>query len=126
MYDGPKIITGIIVFIVLVSFPFWYTAAMGEGNNVPEPELPTDEKACIESKEHMNAFHMDILNDWRDAVVRDGARMVETADGQKVEMSLTKTCMKCHESREKFCTECHTYLGVDPYCWDCHVEPKGD
>ncbi len=125
MYDGGKIIFGIIVFLVAATFPFWYTAASGQGGNRPEPVLPSGEKACIESKEYMNPYHMDMLNEWRDAVVRNGARMVATADGKKVEMSLTKTCMECHDNKEKFCDECHTYLAVDPYCWDCHIESKG-
>ena len=29
MYDGGKIITGLIVFVAITAFPFWYTAAMG-------------------------------------------------------------------------------------------------
>jgi hypothetical protein len=124
MYDGPKIITGIIVFLGLATFPFWYTAAMGDSGHRPKLVLPKDEKACVESKEYMNPNHMDMLDSWRDSVVRDGVRMVATSDGKKVEMSLTKTCIGCHDNKEKFCDECHTYLAVDPYCWNCHVEPK--
>ena len=41
MYDGGKIITGIVIFVVLVLFPFLYTAAMGEGGTQPEPQIPT-------------------------------------------------------------------------------------
>ncbi len=126
MYDGGKIITGIIIFIVFVLFPFWYTAASGQGGNKPEPKLPEGEKSCIESKEYMNAWHMDMIDTWRDSVVRDGNRMYTAEDGTKYEMSLSKTCMKCHDDKEKFCDECHTYTGVAPYCWDCHVEPKGN
>ncbi|MDJ0763342.1 MAG: sulfate reduction electron transfer complex DsrMKJOP subunit DsrJ [Myxococcota bacterium] len=126
MYDGPKIIAGLIVFLVLALFPFWYTAASGQGGVRPDPKLPEGKTACVASKEYMNPYHMDMLDDWRDLVVRDGHRMVATRDGEKVEMSLTKTCMDCHANKETFCDECHTYLGVDPYCWDCHIEPKGE
>ncbi|MCP4677979.1 MAG: cytochrome C [Deltaproteobacteria bacterium] len=126
MYDGGKIITGIIIFIVLVLFPFWYTAASGQGGNRPDPETPKGEKSCVESKEYMSAWHMDMIDTWRDSVVRDGNRMYTAEDGTKYEMSLSKTCMKCHTDQEKFCNECHSYTGVEPYCWDCHVTPKGN
>jgi hypothetical protein len=39
-------------------------------------------------------------------------------------MSLTRTCLDCHSNKAEFCDRCHTYMAVDPYCWDCHVEPK--
>ena len=124
MYDGGKIFFGLIVFVVLVLLPFWYTAAFGEGSFRPNPESPQDEKNCVESKEYMNAWHMDMIDVWRDSVVRDGNRQYTAEDGTKYEMSLTKTCMDCHTNKEKFCDQCHTYMSVDPYCWDCHIEPE--
>lgn len=124
MYDGGKIITGLIIFLALVSLPFWYTSASNKAYR-PDPKAPAQEKQCVESKEYMNAWHMDMLNDWRDLVVRDGDRMYVADDGTKHEMSLTKTCLKCHDDKEKFCDQCHNYAGVSPYCWDCHVE-KGE
>ncbi len=126
MYDGGKIITGLIIFIALAVFPFWYTAASGQGAYKPELAAPSQGDKCVESKEHMKAWHMDMLNDWRDAVVRDGDRTYTASDGEKHNMSLSMTCMKCHDDKEKFCDQCHNYLGVVPYCWDCHVEPKGE
>jgi hypothetical protein len=39
-------------------------------------------------------------------------------------MSLTQTCMRCHESRADFCDRCHAYAGAQPACWGCHVDPK--
>lgn len=125
MYDGGKIITGLVIFLALVSLPFWYSSAEGKAFR-PDPKPPTGEKACVESAEYMKAWHMDLLNNWRDEVVRDGARMTTTADGQRVKKSLTLTCMNCHDDKVKFCDQCHNYVGVSPYCWDCHVEPKGD
>ncbi len=125
MHDGGKIISGLIIFLVLVTFPFWFTFASGTPGYKPDPQKPANEKTCIESKEYMNAWHMDMLNQWRDAVVRDGQRMYISSDGKKYEMSLTNTCMKCHTDKEKFCDQCHNYVGVSPYCWECHVEPEG-
>ncbi len=68
--------------------------------------------------------HMDLLNEWRDTVVRKGERRYVSASGRAFDMSLTRTCMSCHTSKKEFCDSCHNYLAVVPYCWDCHVEPK--
>ena len=126
MYDGGKIITGLIIFVALVSFPILYTGAMGKAGDKPEPKAPENETKCVESKEFMQAWHMDMLNEWRDEVVREGNRIYTAQDGEKHEMSLTNNCLKCHNDREKFCDECHNYVGVSPYCWDCHIESKGE
>jgi hypothetical protein len=39
-------------------------------------------------------------------------------------MSLQNGCMRCHSNKKKFCDECHNYMAVKPYCWDCHIQPK--
>ena len=67
---------------------------------------------------------MDLLNEWRDDAVRHGVRDYRTADGRTFTMSLTNNCLDCHESKKNFCNTCHDYMGVSPYCWDCHIEPK--
>lgn len=122
MYNGGKIILGIIIFIILFTSPLWINIFAGDPEHVPDLKYPTNATECIDSKEHMNAFHMDILDEWRDLVVRDDIRYTEI-NGQKMEMSLSRTCMSCHTSKVDFCDKCHNYLGVDPYCWDCHVMP---
>jgi hypothetical protein len=127
MYDAGKIIIGIVLFLVLITFPFWFTLALGNPDYRPDPELPAGQVQCVESKEYMVHWHMDLLNQWRDSVVRQGNRMYVSSEyGERHEMSLTRTCMRCHNSKEKFCDRCHDYTAVDPYCWDCHVEPKGE
>lgn len=123
MYDAPKVVTFLVIFAALVLFPFWYGAAAGGDGAAPELEKPTGETECIESKEFMRAWHMDMLDEWRDEVVRYGDREYVAEDGDKFEKSLTMTCMRCHENEEKFCGECHNYAGVEPYCWNCHVKP---
>lgn len=128
MYNGGKIITGLIVFVLLVTFPFLVN--FGATAKKPEPSIDTPEinkmavKKCVESKEFMRAEHMQILNDWRDSVVRDGNRIYTSRSGEQYSMSLQNTCMKCHSNKKKFCDECHTYMAVHPYCWDCHIAPK--
>ncbi len=85
MYDGGKVITGIIILLALVAFPFLYNIVsynVGKASKVPEPKvdtpeiqrLPEKERVCVEPKEYMRDNHMKLLNDWRDWVVREGSR----------------------------------------------------
>lgn len=122
MYDTGKIITGLLVFIALVTFPAWYNQAVAKSVAKPELEYPKDTK-CVEPKAQMKALHMDMLNKWRDEVVRNGERTYVAADGTKYEKSLSKTCVSCH-TKATFCDRCHDYTGVNPYCWSCHIDPK--
>ena len=126
MYDAGKIIVGLIIFIGLFTSPIWYDLASGESSNKPNIVLPDnkDIKECVASTEYMRASHMDLLNEWRDEVVRKGNRIYTSPSGKEFEMSLTKTCTNCHSNKTEFCDQCHDYLGVTPYCWDCHVEPS--
>ena len=127
MYDRELIITLILVFVIAFTYPFWYNvanAAIGNGLGVPEPVIAAgEEKECVESKAFMKTRHMDLLNDWRDAVVRDGHRVYRSPNGKKHEISLSNTCMKCHPNKTQFCDQCHDYMGVVPYCWECHIAP---
>lgn len=122
-HDAGKIITGLVIAVILLMFPFWFSIIQGKAGYVPEPQLPKDQQSCVESKEYMRAFHMDLLNQWRDAVVRRAERVYVSTSGQKYEMSISGTCMKCHVSKADFCDQCHNYMSVTPYCWDCHVSP---
>jgi hypothetical protein len=123
MHDGGKILTGLAAFVVVAALPFWH-AAIGGRSVKPEPKIVTQEKQCVASKEVMRATHMDMLNTWRNTVVRQGQRTYLASTGKTVTMSLSNTCMSCHPNKKEFCDTCHTYLAVSPYCWDCHVEPK--
>ena len=124
MYDAGKVITGLVIFLALLTFPIWYNIASGKGGDTPDPKIITNEKACVEDTAYMKARHMDLLNQWRDMVVREGRRVHVTPSGRKFEASLSNTCMSCHSNKSEFCDACHNYIGVDPYCWDCHIEPK--
>jgi len=129
MYDGGKIILGLIIFLLIVTFPFYTN--IGKPVAEIKPDLKTPEiqrlevKECVESKAFMRAEHMKLLNDWRDAAIRNGNRSYVNSKGKGFEISLQKTCLKCHSNRDKFCNVCHTYAGVQPYCWNCHFTQKG-
>ncbi len=68
---------------------------------------------------------MQMLDEWRDDVVRNNDRTYTSADyGTTFDKSLSNTCMDCHSNKAEFCDSCHDYSSVTPYCWECHVEPK--
>jgi hypothetical protein len=74
--------------------------------------------------EYMRANHMQLLNDWRDNVLRDDNRTAVQVEGRDYRKGLQQACMQCHSNKEKFCDNCHAYTAVNPYCWDCHLTPK--
>lgn len=123
MHDGGKILGGLAAFVAVATLPFWHAAIAGR-NVKPEPKIVTTAKRCVEPTNVMRETHMELLNAWRDTVVRHSQRSYLAADGKTVTMSLSKTCMSCHPNKKDFCDTCHNYLAVAPYCWDCHIEPK--
>ncbi len=118
MYDGGKIILGLIIFIALITFPFY--ANVGKAIEKPVELAAAPEEMHIGNIPigKMRAEHMKILDEWRDEVVRDGERFT-TFDGDEYEKSIQIGCLGCH-SKQEFCDKCHSYAGVKPYCWDCH------
>ena len=127
LYDAGKIIAGIAVFVIAVTFPFWY----GKGKAVTPPALDLEtpaiaelaEKRCVEDAAWMRANHMKLLDAWRDSVVREGKRTYIAKNGRTFEMALTGNCLKCHSNKDRFCDRCHDYVGVKPSCFNCHVVP---
>jgi hypothetical protein len=126
MHDVGKIAGGLVVFLVLATSPLWYNLMSASTADIPEMDPPPNgSEQCVEAKDYMRASHMDLLDEWRDAVVRDGERDYHSSLTKKsYDMSLSRTCMDCHSNKAEFCDRCHDYLAVAPYCWDCHVEPK--
>ena len=131
MYNGGKILAGLLVFLALGSSPFWYG---GGGRSASPPALPLDTpgirkltaKQCVEPAPYMKASHMTLLETWRESVVREGNRLYANQEGKQFSMSLSQTCLGCHSNKEKFCDACHSYAGVKPACWSCHtVPPEG-
>lgn len=124
MNDAWKIIGGLIVFLFLLASPLWYNYTIGKTDYVPVPKKPADQKQCVEPTSYMKAYHMDLLNSWRDSVVRNANRVYIASDGKQYNMSLTNNCLKCHTDKVQFCDQCHNYTAVSPYCWDCHLIPE--
>ncbi len=125
MSNGKTIIGGLVVFVIVVTFPIWY--GFRPAAEAAAPVLPLPENgSCIEERAYMKAHHMEILDDWRNSVVRDGVHEYTAKDGEVYTMSLTGTCLSCHADKDAFCTACHDFANVRPTCWDCHVESKGN
>lgn len=124
------IILGLIIFVVAALSPFWVNGVFGDGAEAPVPELTGKAqtvKKCVLDKYDMRANHMSLLDEWRDSVVRDADRKYDAANGHAFNMSLSTgsdSCLGCHDDKSKFCDKCHTYASVDPYCWECHTNPK--
>lgn len=126
MYDGGKIIAGLIIGVVLLLYPFWPSAGKYTAK-APEPqltEMAKEAKECVADTSFMRRDHMKMLDQWRHEVVRDGERYYRAKNGKVYYKSLQVTCMECHSNKTKFCDECHNYMAIAPYCWDCHIEPK--
>lgn len=128
MYNGGKIIAGLVLFLGLLTYPFY--SNMGRSIDKANPSLDTpvinqlEKKECVRPKEIMRTEHMKVLDEWRDTVVREGMRGTIVVAGRLYEQSLQNGCMLCHSNKKEFCTECHGYAGVKPYCWDCHFSEK--
>lgn len=128
LYDKEIVFAGLAIFLIIVTFPFWYNLVLGKAASAPVPELTKEARAaktCVRPAADMKAEHMQILNIWRHSVVRGATRVYTTPEGKEFEMSLTNSCLECHYNKTEFCDKCHTYASVDPYCWDCHIDnPK--
>ncbi len=125
MYDSGKIIAGLAIFILLITFPIWYnnlgtvSAAPGKDSKLTEDmfqgiRFPNDARHALTSEE-MRATHMNMLKDIHAKVTGYNP----AKDGLKEQMS----CVMCHGSTAQFCTSCHDYVSVAPVnCADCHQQ----
>ncbi len=91
MYDAGKIITGLVIAIALLLFPLWYNAPLwGKGPAAPDPKLAPKAQAageCVAPLDYMRRSHMQVLDDWRNKVVRDGQRLVlVTSEEEDIQM----------------------------------------
>jgi len=114
------IIGGLLIFLITALFPFIWSN-LGE-NPLPSAMVEnSSEEPCVLPSTFMRSSHMQLLDEWRDDVVRRGNSQFVSTDGRVFEKSLSKTCMECHSMQQ--CENCHQSLNVHTYCWDCHVLP---
>jgi len=125
MRDRGIIYLGLLVFLVLGTFPVWRNLSARATTRGPEPRLPARERQCVAPREYMKTSHMNLLMDWREAVVRRGARDFTAYNGKHYSMSLTATCLaQCHAAKADFCDRCHNYTAVSLSCWNCHQDAR--
>src|ERR1017187_3917267 len=63
-------------FLAGACFPFWRNAA-----RPPRPldlRLPQGQRECVAPVDYMRTSHGDLLEDWRDRVVRSGERFTRS------------------------------------------------
>jgi hypothetical protein len=127
LYDRGKVLIGLVILAALAAFPFFYD--IGRAAKAPEPELntpaiqalPEPERVCVEPKSYMTDNHMKLLDEWREQAVREDKWAYIGFNGKTYTISLQNTCMGCHSNYDNFCNKCHTYSGITPYCWNCHL-----
>jgi hypothetical protein len=124
MRDAWKIAGGTALFVALALAPVWQRAGAQRAER-PAPKIARPEARCVAPRELMRVSHMQVLDGWRDAVVRGGAsRTATTAEGHQVARSLSGGCLECHPNQREFCDRCHDDLLVRPVCWSCHQEKR--
>ncbi len=129
MYNSKYVIAGIILFVAIFTSPFWLNIFSAK-YDYPELAKPVGKNGetleCVEPKEWMRANHMSLLIEWRDKALREEKRVYVSSTGKEWETSLQKTCLACHTDYDNFCKKCHDQHAVEPYCWDCHIQPQGN
>ncbi len=136
--DAWKVAIGVVIFLGFFTFPIWYNLAVAGDPESGRPVRPNTEQCMLNEEEKLS--HMQLLDEWRDEVVREGHRVLEEPRAGHREKSLTRSCMSdgCHRRSEDVhrsdgtfvppCASCHLYVGVEGdlfnevYCWDCHLE----
>jgi hypothetical protein len=128
VYNKFAVLIGLVAFVILATSPLWLNA----GRDVPPPKPNLDtpaiqklagkDKQCVLPTEEMRAYHMQLLIEWRDQVVRTGNRVWTSPSGKRYEPSLSNTCLGCHSNKAEFCDQCHNYMAVAPNCWGCHLQ----
>ena len=110
MSDKKLIIAGVVIFVAVAAFPFWFNM----GKAAPAPELELTERAktlnhgkCVMPTDFMKAEHMQLLDLWRHSVVRNAKRTFVNTSGQAFNMSLSNTCLDSHTNKPAFCDRCH-------------------
>ena len=140
MYDGWKIILGLIIGLGLFLSPVLYN--LGTDAKAPVPELTEKAKAagqCVAPKAYMTAWHMQLLDNWRHEVVRDADRYFNTNEDLWWDYSLDYRLLEkwrryttaggdfqgagqpgkvYYKSLQVTCMECHS--NKSKFCDECH------
>jgi hypothetical protein len=108
----------VTVFVIVILAPFAYSMVrpvLTRGSSPGENfiEVP-DGGECVRETEYMRFYHMDLLKETREDVIRRGIRGEITLSG----------CRDCHTYREQFCNKCHDAVTLKVDCFGCHYYPE--
>ena len=78
------------------------------------------------SKEYMRAEHMQLLDLWRESVVRQTDRVYTNPKGKQFVMSLSNTCLDCHSNKADFCDRPQLRLGAAVLLGLPHRQTEGE
>lgn len=101
-------------------------------SETPRPQIPeatarfSETQGCVEPTEEMRKNHMKMMLHKRDQTMHEGIRTPQHS---------LEECINCHvpeqdasgnvvriDSKEHFCSSCHSYAGVDIDCFQCHAD----
>ncbi len=135
LYDIKNVVLGLAIFFGLLLAIV--APHLGKTTPAPDPKLDTPaiqklaqkDRKCVMPTDWMRANHMQMLVEWREAVVRSKGvgggptedRMFVNPEGKKYLASLSNTCLDCHSNKSQFCDQCHNYVAVTPNCFGCHL-----
>lgn len=127
MRDRGRIVLGLGVFLALAAYPAWRAIGSSRAETTrPALARAVGNAPCIEDTSWMKAHHQQLLNLWRTEAIRNGERTFIAPSGRRYQISLTGTCLHCHDNSAAFCDRCHTWSGVPTIrCWNCHQESEG-
>ncbi len=124
------------LFQLLAGLAFIAMPLAAGAGDVPMPDVPqakarfSDAQGCVEPTEVMRKQHMEFILHQRDKTMREGIRTRQHA---------LEECINCHvqpgadgkiariDSKEHFCSSCHSYAAVSIDCFQCHADrPQAD
>ena len=108
----------VLVFVLIILAPFGYSLirpvfTQGSATGEVFLDIP-DEGECVRETAYMRFYHMDLLKQTREEVIRDGTRGEITLSG----------CGDCHTYREQFCNRWHDAVTLNLDCFGCHYYPE--
>jgi hypothetical protein len=101
-----------IIIVVPIAYYLVLDALPREEPFLEKPDPKYEE--CVKDVDYMRFYHMDLLKEIRDEVVREGI----TSD-----ISLEE-CRDCHTDRSRFCNQCHNIVNLNLDCFGCHNYPE--
>lgn len=80
---------------------------------------------CVDDEDFIRRHHPDLLKHHRDEVLHKGIRTEKYSLERCVECHASKKTGSVAAAKDDFCVACHSYVGVQLTCWDCHATKPG-